>query len=80
MHELGVLLEAVKKVNNIAQQHNIKNVKHITLEVGESSGYVPMYFVKLFPVAIDGFDLMKGAELKIAMAPGGGLQIKDIGY
>lgn len=80
MHELGVLMEAVKTVNRIAEQNNISKVKHMTLEVGETSGYVPMYFMKLFPVAIDSFEVMKDAELKIVMAPGKGLQIKDIGY
>ena len=80
MHELGVLMATVKTVTKIAQQNDINKVKHITLEVGEESGYVPMYLRKLFPVAIDSFPLLKEAELKIQMAPGKNLQIKDIGY
>ncbi|MBR5129231.1 MAG: hydrogenase maturation nickel metallochaperone HypA [Firmicutes bacterium] len=80
MHELGVLMEAVKTVNKIATQNKIERVKHITLEVGEESSYVPMYFMKLFPLAIDGFSVLESAELKIVMAHGKGLQIKDIGY
>ncbi len=80
MHELGVLMEAVKMVNKIAVQNKIQSVKHVTLEVGEESTYVPMYFRKLFPVAIDKFPILKDAELKIEMVPGKGLQIKDIGY
>ena len=46
MHELGVLIEAVKTVNRIAEQNHISKVKHMTLEVGETSGYVPMYIIK----------------------------------
>ena len=80
MHELGVLMEAVKTVNKIAEGNDITAVKHMTLEVGENSGYVPLYFRKLFPVAIDSFPRLKNAELKIVMSPGRGLQIKDIGY
>ena len=40
MHELGVLTHIVKTVARTAQAHNIRRVKHITLEVGEASGYV----------------------------------------
>lgn len=80
MHELGVLYQAVKTVDRIAREHHIRRVKHITLEVGESSGYVPLFFEKLFPVATDQFPLLQGAQLRIQMAPGRGLQIKDIGY
>lgn len=80
MHELGVLCEAVNMVNRIAEQNQIKRVKHMTLEVGEDSGYVPAFFEKLFPVAIDSLPLMKDAQLRICMAKGRGLLVKDIGY
>ena len=80
MHELGVLCHAVKMVDRIASKNNIKKVKHITLEVGETSGYVPFFFEKLFPVATDQFPAIRGAELRIQMAEGSGLLVKDIGY
>ena len=80
MHELGVLMATVKTVCRIAEQNNINKVKHITLEVGEESGYVPLYLRKLFPVAVDSFPTLREAELKLQMAPGKNLQIKDIGY
>lgn len=80
MHELGVLMQAVKTVDNVAQQNKIKRIKHMTLEVGEESGYVPIFFEKLFPVAIEHFPVMKEAELRIEMVPGRGLMVKDIGY
>lgn len=75
MHELGVLMATVKTVSKIAQQNNITKIKHITLDVGEDSGYVPMYLHKLFPVAIDSFPLLKDAQLKIQMVQGKNLQI-----
>lgn len=80
MHELGVLMATVKTVSRIAKENKITMVKHLTLEVGENSGYVPMYLKKLFPVATDGQEMMENTELRIVMAPGRGLQIKDIGY
>ena len=48
MHELGVLCQIVKKVGAVAEQNNIRAIRHITLEVGDESTYVPIFFEKLF--------------------------------
>ena len=80
MHELGVLLQAVKTVNRIAEENRIGKVKQMTLEVGEESGFLPVFFEKLFPVAIEKFPVMAETELRMEMVPGRGLRIKDIGY
>jgi len=80
MHELGVLSHAISMVDRIAAKNNILQVKYITLEVGESSGYVPLFFEKLFPVATDAYPAIKDAQLRIQMAAGDGLVIKEIGY
>jgi len=80
MHEFGVLCQAIRMADRIAAEHNIRQVKHITLEIGEESGYVPLFFEKLFPAAIDAFPAMKGAQLRMKMVPGRSLQIRDIGY
>lgn len=80
MHELGVLREIVKTVGRIAAQHHVAAVKHITLQVGDRSGFVPQYLTKLFPVAIDGHPVLQHAELKIETVADDRLLIKDIGY
>ncbi len=80
MHELGVLNQVVRTVSRIADQNHIDKIKHITLDVGIDSTFVPVFLTKLYPVAIDRMELLKGSELKINMVPGTGLQIKDIGY
>lgn len=80
MHELGVLYQTVRTVGRIAEKNKIQRVKHITLEVGIESTYVPAFLKKLFPVAIDQVSVMKGAELRIEMVSGRGLLIKEIGY
>ena len=80
VHELGVLCQAVRTVSAMAQKHHIAAVKHMTLDVGMESGYVPVFFEKLFPVAIEQFDNMKNAQLIIKTVPGRGLQIRDFGY
>lgn len=80
MHELGVLKYAIKTVNDVAVKNNISNIKFITLEVGKDSSFVPIFFEKLFPVAIEGIPLFKETKLHIEMAEGTNLIIKDIGY
>ena len=80
MHELGVLLQAVRTVDRMARSRQIDCVSFMTLSVGRESDYVPAFFEKLFPVAVEQFPTMKNAELRIEMATGRGLQIKEFGY
>ena len=80
MHELGVLTQVVRTVSRIADQNKITKIKHITLDVGSESSFVPVFLEKLYPVAIDQITLLKDSKLIIRMIPGTGLQIKDIGY
>ena len=80
MHELGVLRHIVKTVTRITDEHQITRVSHITLEVGETSGFVPQYLTRLFPVAVDASPALQGAALRIMTVAGSGLTIKEIGY
>ena len=80
MHELGILKHAIKTVSDIAIKNNIETIKFITLEVGKDSTFVPIFFEKLFPVAIEDNHLFSQAKLKIEISEGKGLVIKEIGY
>ena len=80
MHELGVLHQVVRTVRRIAEENRIPAIRHITLEVGAVSGFVPGYLTKLFPVAADSCPVLEKAKLNIEMVPGRGLSIKEIGY
>ncbi len=80
MHELGTLRQIVKIVSRVAEENRVRRVKHIVLEVGEISGFVPHYLTKLFPVAADGLPYLQKTELRIQIVPGNGLVIKEIGY
>ena len=80
MHELGVLHQVVKTASRIAEENQIRRIRHITLEVGDVSGFVPQYLTKLFPVAADGSPVLKRAKLRIEKVQGRGLTIKEIGY
>ena len=80
MHELGVLRQIVGAVERITAQNSIARVAYIALEVGQTSGFVPLYLHKLFPVAVDGHPVLQCAELRVELVSGAGLVIKEIGY
>ena len=80
MHELGVLMQAVKTVNRIAEENRIGKIKQMTLEIGDESGFLPVFFEKLFPVASENYPKLAEAELRMETAPGKGLRVKEIGY
>ena len=80
MHELGALMQAVKTVSRIAEENKIEKIQQMTLEIGADSGFLPVFFEKLFPVAIEKFPVMSEAELRMEMTAGKGLRIKEIGY
>ena len=80
MHELGVLNQMVKTVSRIAEENRIAAIRHITLDVGKVSGFVPRYLTKLFPVAADSCPALQKTKLRIEMVEGRGLTIKEIGY
>lgn len=80
MHELGVLKHALKSISDIALKNNIEKIKFITLEIGTESSFVPLFFEKLFPVAIEDYPLFKESKLKIELSSGKELIIKEIGY
>ena len=44
MHEIGVLTKAVELVEITAKDNGLDHISHITLEVGELTGYVPEFF------------------------------------
>ena len=44
MHELGIVLNVIDRVEEIAKENNVKKVTKLTLEIGEVSSIVPSYF------------------------------------
>lgn len=70
MHEIGALHKAVKLVDRIARENKVQKVKYITLEIGELSGFLPVFFEKYFPVVAEEFPVVKDAELKMNIIKG----------
>ena len=70
MHEIGVLTRAVELVENIAKDNNLDHIAYISLEVGELTGYVPLFFEKFFPVVVENRPVFQGTELRIQTVRG----------
>jgi len=73
MHEISVLYKAVELAEQTAKDNGIEKISWITLEVGELSGYLPVFFEKYFPVVIENRPVFENCELKMVMARGEGL-------
>lgn len=67
MHELGIVVEVVKQVEELAKQNNVEKVTELTIEVGEVSGVVKEYFLDAFKWFIKKTEYMK--ECKLVYVP-----------
>ncbi len=69
MHELGILFNVVRTVEDFARKNEVTRIAALVLQVGELSPVVPHYLEACYPAAVDG-TLLEGAELKIEVTPG----------
>ena len=69
MHELGVICEVIKTVEQVAKENNVKHVRKIILQVGELSGMAPEYIWDCFPAATYKTSL-EDCELGLDIIPG----------
>lgn len=56
MHELGIVYEVVKIVDEVVKDNDIKKVEKIILEVGQLSMAIPRFLEECYPAAVDGTD------------------------
>ena len=70
MHELGIVLNVIDRVEEIAKENNVKKVTKLTLEIGEVSSIVPSYFSDFFEWAKKKTDYMKDTELEMIILEG----------
>ncbi|WP_346890125.1 hydrogenase maturation nickel metallochaperone HypA [Clostridium sp. UBA1056] len=69
MHELGVVIEVVKTVENFARKNKLTKIDTVVLQIGELSSMVPKYIEACYPVAIDG-TMLEATKLKVEILPG----------
>ena len=72
MHELGVLIEVVKAVKDIAVKNNLTKIDTLVLQIGELSSMIPRYIESCYPAAVDG-TLLEETKLEIEILPGNGI-------
>lgn len=70
MHELGIVFEVVKVVEQVAVEQNLPAVDTIVLQVGELCGVIPVYLDECWPAAIDKKPYFKNTKLKLDVVPG----------
>lgn len=68
MHEVGVMIEIVKTVENFARENAITKIETLVLQIGEISSMVPRYIKACYPMAVDG-TLLQDAKLEIEILP-----------
>lgn len=69
MHELGVIIEVAKAVEQISLENQITEVDTIVLQIGEISSMIPRYIQECYPAAVDGTMLEKTKlEIEIVKA------------
>ena len=57
MHELGVVMEVIKVVEQTMRENNLTQVEKIVLQIGELSSMIPHYVQDCYPACVDGTSL-----------------------
>ena len=70
MHELSVLIEVVRVVEELAEEQKIEKVGAIVLQIGELSSVVPLFMQEYFPMVVENKPVFKDTKLEIEMIPG----------
>ena len=69
MHEIGVVRQIIKTVEDFAKQNNVTEVSEIVLDVGELSLVIPKYVEDIYPVVTPG-PIMEKAKMVLNVVPG----------
>lgn len=69
MHELGIVMEIVRVVDEFAKEQDITKIDTIVLQIGELSGVIPEFIKECYPAAIDG-TYMEDTKLEVEIIPG----------
>lgn len=72
MHELGIVIEIVKTVEDFAKKNGVTKIDKLVLQIGELSSIIPKYIEACYPAAVDGTP-MEDTKLEIEILPGNGL-------
>jgi len=77
MHELGIVIEIVKTVEDFVEKNHLTKVDTLVLQIGKMAPVVPHYIEQCYPAAVDGTS-MENTKLVIETLPGKEFRIKEI--
>lgn len=69
MHELGLVINIVKQMEDYVQEHDLTKIEKIVLQVGQLSEVYPKYLEDVYPIAVEGTKL-EDTVLEIDQTPG----------
>jgi hydrogenase nickel incorporation protein HypA/HybF len=69
LHELGVVIEVIKTVENLAEKNKLTKIDKIVLQIGELSSMIPRYIEACYPAAAEG-TILQDTKLEIEVLPG----------
>lgn len=52
MHEIGIVREALKTVEQYAKNNDVDKISEIVMQVGEVSLVVPQYLEEIYPIVV----------------------------
>ncbi|MGI5979423.1 MAG: hydrogenase maturation nickel metallochaperone HypA [Oscillospiraceae bacterium] len=70
MHELSVMMEVIRIVDETAKENELDSLKAVVLQVGELSAVVPIFLQEYWPMLTADKPLYKDTELIIETIPG----------
>jgi hydrogenase nickel incorporation protein HypA/HybF len=71
MHELGIIAEVVRVVEDIVRKQQLTKVETLVLQIGELSSVIPNYVEQCYPAAAYG-TMLENTSLKIEVLPANG--------
>ena len=69
MHEIGVVKQVVRTVEELVAENNVSKIDEIVLDIGELSLIIPKYVEDIYPVATEG-TILEGTKLIMNVIPG----------
>ena len=65
MHELGYAIELIRTLEDVMVQEKLKEIKEVTLTVGEATGIISRFMYECWPAALEDSETIKNCKLII---------------
>ncbi|MBQ1547407.1 MAG: hydrogenase maturation nickel metallochaperone HypA [Lachnospiraceae bacterium] len=65
MHELSVVFHVIDQLEEVAKENDVKEIKTVTLQLGEVSAVLPWYLTDCWNWAKKKHEIMQDCEMKI---------------